>query len=164
MGNSNISLLCKQDVSISTPIVDGLCNNYKQIPLTLFKRVLNKTEKRSNSIVIYPYAKQKNVSLSLASERPKFINKKGYGLPITVTFNSYYYKNIRVNKFKLKRGKKTVSCKIVTFRNDKAKKLKKGAFVLLPLHKLKQHTRYTVILNAVADGKSKKLSWSFTTR
>ncbi len=166
MGNSKISSLCKQEFHSSTQVVDGLCrNSYKQIPLKIFQNVLNRRKKYSKKIIIYPYVNQKNVAISLVDERPKFTyNNRGYGLPISVIFNSNYYTDIRVKKFELKRRNYIVPSKIVTFRNDRAKKLKKNSFILLPLQKLKHHTKYRVFLQAMIDGKLKKVSWRFKTR
>ena len=165
MGNSKITSLCKQSFSSSVSVVQNLCKDRnKQLPLKLFRDALNKTKSNSNSIIKYPYSNQKNVSVSLASERPKFTYKKACGLPISVIFNNYYYKRVVIKKFELKVGNSIVPSKIVTFRNDRAKKLKKGTFVLLPLRKLKHNTKYSVVLNVVTNGKGKNISWSFTTR
>jgi len=164
MGNSKISSLCKKSFSNRVSVVEGLCrDSRKQIPLKVFRYTLNRTKMKSKSIITYPYPKQKNVSISLANERPKFTYKKGCGFPISVTFNKFYYRDVKLKKFELKSGNRVVPSIIVTFRNDIAKKLKKGTFILLPLHKLKHYTRYSVILNTINDGKYKKLSWSFTT-
>lgn len=165
MGNSRLSNLCKQSFSISGSIVDNICKNRnKQLPLNLFKNSINRVKSRSKSIIVYPYANQTGVSISLADERPQFIYRKGYGLAISVMFNNHYLANVSIRKFELKVGNRVVPSKIVTFGNDIANKLKKGTYILLPLQKLKQHTKYRVNLKAIADGKSKKLSWSFTTR
>ena len=165
MGNSKISSLCKKSFSNANTMMQNLCrDNYKQLPLKLFNRAINNTEKHSKDIITFPYNRQSGVAISLANERPKFTYIKGCGMPISVIFNSYYYRNIVIKSFELKVKNRAVQSKIVTFRNDRAKKIKKNTFILLPLHKLKHHTRYRVVLNAVADGKLKQLSWSFITR
>ena len=165
MGNSKISSLCKHSFSNKGTMMQNLCkDSYKQLPLKLFRNVLNKTESNSKSIITYPYSNQQNVSVSLANERPKFTYKRACGLPVSITFNNYYYRSVSIKKFELKRGNRVVPSRIVTFRNDRAKKVKKGTFVLLPLEKLKHSTKYIVVINAIADGKYKKISWSFTTR
>ena len=165
MGNSKISSLCRESFSNTISVMQNLCkDSHKELPLKLFRNALSKTESNSKRIITYPYSKQQNVSVSLANERPKFTYKRACGLPISVTFNNYYYRSIAIKKFELKEGNRVLPSRIVTFRNDRAKKLKKGTFVLLPLQKLKHSTKYTVVLNAIADGKFKKLNWSFTTR
>ena len=165
MGNSRLSNLCRQSFSSNGSIVDNICKNRnKQLPLNLFRSSINRVKSRSKDVIIYPYANQIGVSVSLADERPRFIYRKGYGFPVSVLFNSYYWTNVSIEKFELKAGNRVVPSKIVTFGNDIANKLKKGTFILLPLHKLKRHTKYRVNLSAITDGKSKKLSWSFTTR
>ncbi len=165
MGNSKISSLCKKSFLIKGYAMQNLCKNrYKEIPLNIFKNVLNKTNSYSKDIIIYPYSKQKDVAVSLANERPKFTYKRNCGLPISIIFNNYYYKQVFIKNFELKVKNRVVSSKIVTFRNDRRKKLKKNSFVLLPLQKLKHHTKYRVFLQTIINGKLKKVSWSFTTR
>ena len=165
MGNSKISYLCKQSFSKSYSVMQNLCNDrYKQLPRELFTRAINSTKSHSKRIVVYPYNNQKGVSTSLVDERPKFTYKRGYGLPISVSFNNYYYRKVTIKKFELKTGNRVVDSKIVTFRNDRAKKLKENDFILLPLQKLQHHTKYRVVLKAIADGKVKVFNWVFTTR
>ena len=166
MGNSKLTQLCKQNYNISSSsVVDNICKDSSiQIPINIFRRSLNRVKSKSKDIIKYPYSNQIVNSIKLEDERPKFVYKKGYGLPISVIFNNRYYKDVSIKKFELKSGGKLVSSKIVTFRNDLANKLKKGTFILLPIHKLKSRTKYNVTLEVLADRKSKKLSWSFRTR
>ena len=165
MSNSKLSNLCLKKQTISKEFVSNICkNSNKKIPISKFNSAINRTRLASKGIIFYPYRNQVNVGLNLVTETPKFINSRGYGFPITVQFNNSYYNRVSLLEFKLFSGKREIPSKIVTFGNDRAKKLKKNCFVLLPLKKLHRSTRYRVLLKVLADGKSKKLSWSFKTR
>jgi len=143
--------------------VYGICANNKKIPRKLFIKALNDNRKRSKDIIVYPYNNAKKIGRSIIIENPKFVSSSRYGFPITAVFNTYFYNNIKLKKFILKKDKKVVAGKIVTFGNDRQKKLPKNSFVLLPLKRLKKDTIYSVYIEVVADGKIKKLSWSFST-
>ncbi len=165
MSNSKLSLACKKEYANSGGYIENICkNSYKTLPVSLFRNILNSTRLKSNSIIVYPYNGAKNIPVKLADERPAFLYKNNIGLPVTAVFNDYYYKNVKLKRFALFEGNKKINCKIVTFRNDMAKKIKKNSFVLVPLKRLKHKTVYKVYLNALADGKSIKRSWSFRTK
>ena len=163
MSSIKVANLCNKNFANRGEYVYGVCSNSNNIPRLEFTKALNSNRKKSKSIIVYPYPNAKNVGTSIVVENPKFVSSSRYGLPITVLFNSYYYNHVKLKKFVLKRGKRVIASKIVTFRNDRLKKLPKNSFVLLPLKKLQKKAVYSVILEVVADGKVKKLSWSFST-
>jgi len=164
MGNSKISKLCKEKNKVIGTTIKNVCPKNKDLPLNLFKKAIDSVESLSKALIIYPYPNQKGVPRSLVNERPKFTYKNSCGLPISVTFNKHFYKTIKLKKFILTTKKRVVKTKIVTFRNDISKKIKKNTFVLLPLNRLKKETKYTVLLNATTDKKPIEYRWSFTTR
>jgi len=163
MSNSKIANLCKY--SNSSGLVTNICKkSSKTLAKNSFYSAINSTKKRSNSIIYYPYRDQRDVKVKLERETPSFLsNSSRYGYPVTVSLNSAYYSSVRLKKFKLFRNKIEVPCKIVTFRNDRRKKIDKNSFVLIPKKRLLHKRVYKVLFEAVADGKIKKVSWSFTT-
>lgn len=162
MSNSKVKRLC--DYSKNGGLVNNICkNNAKTLSQYEFKNALRATKTKSKKVIIYPYRSQKNVYTKLEKESPRFLPNRGYGLPISATFNSAYYSNVKLKKFKLYLNNKEVPAKIVTFRNDRAKKLNKNSFVLVPKFSLKRKTKYRVVLEAVANGHIKKYDWYFST-
>ena len=165
MSNSKLSNLCLKKQTIGKEFVSNICKNRSiKIPISSFNSAINLTKRASRDVIFYPFSNQNNVGLKLSAETPAFVLNRGYGFPVTVQFNSGYYSYVSLIKFKLFSGKREIFSKIVTFRNDRAKKLKKNSFVLLPLKKLHTKTKYRVYLEVLADGKRKKFSWSFKTR
>jgi len=163
MSNSKVENLCKY--SKNSGLVNNICKNAsKTLAKTDFYGALSSTKRRSRDIIKYPYSNQKSVGVKLERETPSFLpTNRSYGFPITVIFNSAYYNNVKIRKFKLYSNKRELKSKSVTFRNDLRKKLNKNSFVLIPYKKLQHKKRYTVVLEAIVDGKFKRLNWSFTT-
>jgi hypothetical protein len=162
MSNSKIKKLC--DYSHKDGRVSNICKKRgKTLAQSDFINALKKTKQLSQKIIIYPYPSQKGVYTKLEKETPRFLPNIGYGLPISVTFNSAYYSNVRLKKFKLYLKNKEVLSKIVTFRNDRAKKLNKNSFVLVPKKMLKRKSKYKVELEAIVNNHIKKYNWYFIT-
>ena len=146
-----------------TIFVYDMSNSKDIVPATLFNKAINKMKRESKDIIVYPYKNQKNVPILGAEETPRFLYST-FGHPITATFNSGYYKNIRLLEFKLFNKNRKVPAKIVSSKNDINSKIRKGTFVLVPMDKLKSNTTYKVVLKAKLNGKIKTLKWYFTTR
>jgi len=163
MSNSKIANLCKY--SNSSGVVGNICrDSSKTLSENLFYKALSSTKRRSRDIIKYPYSNQKNVGVKLERETPSFLpTSRSYGFPITVMLNSAYYNNLKLRKFKLFSGNREIKCKTVTFRNDRRKKLDKNSFVLIPNKKLLHKREYRVVFEVVANGRLKRLNWSFTT-
>jgi len=162
MSNSRLKNLCKY--SKKEGLVTNICkNNFKTLNKKDFFSALKNTQIKSKDIIIYPYKNQKGVYTKLEQEIPKFLPNRGYGLPISVTFNSAYYPKVKLKKFKLYKNNREVLSKIVTFRNDRAKKLDKNSFVLVPKYSLKRQSKYKVELEAILNSHIKKYIWYFHT-
>jgi len=164
MSNSKVATLCNKHYKNALSIIDSVCPNSKDIiPANLFNKAMQKIMRRSKDIIVYPYKNQKNVPTLGLEETPKFLYSS-FGHPITATFNKGYYNRVRLISFKLFEGSKEVDTKVVDSNNDLHNKIREDTFVLVPLKRLKPHTKYKVVLKAKADGKLKSKSWSFTTR
>ncbi len=164
MSNSKIAQLCKKHYKNAAMIIDQVCPNSSDIiPETLFKKAMNKIEKAAKAVVIYPYRNQTEVPVKGVEERPKFRYRR-FGFPITITFNSSYYKRVSLKSFQLFQGEKEVPGEIVDSVNDIHHKIRRGTYVFVPLNSLLHHKRYRVKVAAVVDGKLKIIKWSFKTR
>ena len=164
MSNSKIATLCNKHYKDAPLVVDSICpNNSDIVPANLFNKEINKIKRASKRVIIYPYSNQKDVPLLGVEETPKFLYHR-FGHPISVTFNDYYYKSIKLLSFKLYRGKERVKTKIISAKNDIHKKIRKDTYILVPLHKLKPKTTYKVVLKAKLNGKIKRKVWKFTTK
>ena len=164
MSNSKLANLCRKSKSYSSNYVENICKNGNKLDVNSFKKAINSTKRANSKTIIYPFNNQKINRVSLEDEQPRFIySSKRYGYPVTVTFNDYYYKSVKLLDFSLYKNNRKVKAKVVSFRNDKAGKLNKNQFVLLPLQRLQRKSTYQVKLKALLNGKVKTLNWRFFT-
>jgi hypothetical protein len=165
MSNSKVANLCKRDwrSSHSTSEIINICKDGNRIPKEQFSKAIYRVKRASKSLIIYPYPNQKGVALKLEKERPAFSNR-GYGIPISVCFNDSYYRGVKLKELKLYRGSKLIKGRVVTFRNDRNKKIDKNCFILLPYHSLASGSKYKVKLRATSKGREIKKRWFFYTR
>jgi len=164
MSNSKIAKICAKHIKNAPMIIDSVCPNQSDIvPQSKFNSAINSILKKSKKIIIYPYKNQKNVPLKGTEEAPKFLYRK-FGYPITVTFNQYYFKSVKLISLKLYSNGSEINAKLVSKSNDINGKIRDGTFVLVPYKYLRPHTTYKVVLKYVVSGKNKTLSWNFTTK
>lgn len=164
MSNSKIAMLCAKDYNYSGSVVENVC--YKKsstIPQNLFYSAIDRVKSKSKKIVVYPYRNQTNVPLSGVQEQPLLLSK-GFGYPVTVTFNNRDHFKVLLKSFKLYRSNQSVASKIFTALNDRNKKIKGNTFVLVPKRHLSPKTKYHVRVTARVNRELKTLDWGFTTR
>lgn len=164
MSNSKIARICSKHYKNAPMIIDNICPNESDIvPQRKFNIAMNSLLIGAKKIIIYPYSNQNNVPTKGVEEVPKFLYQN-FGYPITATFNSYYYRKVRLISFKLFKDGKEVPTKVVSNTNDINNKIRKGTYVLVPLNYLKHNSKYSVVLKADANGKKVVKKWSFTTK
>ncbi len=158
MGNSFINKLCSEKNRILSGVA-GVCKEYdKLIPLEIF----NFQMKHNPKVVVWPYDGMKNTPAVFYDEVPDPMPDYGVcGYPISISFNPYYFKNIKLVSFNLFLKNKKVSAKIIDYKNDINHLLKKTQFVLFPLKRLKYGKTYKVKAQFLIDGKLYNFSWSF---
>jgi len=169
-GSSEISRLCKRSYLMenNTYYVQNICsNNDKLIPRHLYEQKQDKVRRENSKLVLYPYPGAKNVLPVFYTENPHPLpGSKVSGYPVTVQFNPLFYKNVKLKKFRLfdDKGKRVKKVKVLTSKSDKNHRLTKLQFALMPLKRLEYAKTYQVKFEAVADGKTVKKSWRFTTK
>jgi len=170
LGSSTISKLCEKKYRLSNGeyYLKNICKKRKKmIPQRLIKKSKKEIQKQNSSIILYPYDNQTDVYPAFYNETPDPLPQyKVSGFPVSVQFNPAYYKKIKVKTFKLydELGKEIKQTKLLHYKNDKHHKLSKFEFVLMPLARLEYAQNYTVIFEAVVNGKKLKKSWSFKTQ
>ena len=169
LGSSVLSQLCKKSYSMKNGeyYMKGVCKkSEKMIPQTLFNEKKNSILQRNTTIVLYPYAGQKDIYPAFYNESPDPLPTYNVsGFPISVQFNASIYHKVKLTSFKLydhneKEIKKT---KILQQKTDPNHLLSKLEFVLMPLARLEFAQRYRVEFKAVADGVKVKKQWTFST-
>lgn len=129
--------------------------------------VLTTNKKRNSKMVIYPFDKQKEVPPAFFDELPDPLPEhRVSGFPISVSFNSFYYKEGKLLNFQLfdNDGTEITNTLKIDHKTDPNKRLEKLDFVLFPLKRLKWNSQYHVKFLAIIDQKIIERKWSFTTQ
>ena len=144
-----------------------VCKNPNQrIDEALFKKALTLRKSLSRKIVIYPYDGQKDVPPGFYKESPDPLPDYDVsGFPVSIQFNDYFYKHIRVTSFQLFDDQnRKVPGRILDAASDPNSQFSKMQFALFPFKRLSYNTRYKAVVHFRADGKNNTKSWSFQTR
>ncbi len=142
---------------------------YKQDTITQkqLTRAIESNKNKNHKMVIYPYDKQRDVPPAFFDELPDPLpNHKVSGYPVSVSFNSAIYKNVKLLSFQLfdKDGIEITNTTILDAKTDPNRRLTKMDFVLFPLKRLAWNQYYYVKFKAIVDKKLIEKKWSFQTR
>lgn len=169
LASSGISKLCKQFFIMENGeyYIKSICkDSEKMIPKSLFREKKELVQRKNKAIVLYPYDKQRNVWPAFYNESPDPLpGYKVSGFPVSVQFNPANTETVKLKSFRLydEEGKEVKKTKILQQKNDKNHLFSKYEFALMPLKRLEFNTTYTVVFEAVADGRKVKKKWSFST-
>ncbi|ACM93666.1 conserved hypothetical protein [Nautilia profundicola AmH] len=161
MGNSFINRACKIKSDYKSGFA-GLCRDKNKI---IPKGVYYDQMKTNPQMVTWPYDGMKNTPAVFYEEIPDPLPEYGVcGYPVSISFNPYYYENKKISliSFELyKNGKKVEKTKIITYKNDVNRMLKKTQFVLFPLERLEYGAHYDVKADFIINGRMKSFEWGF---
>jgi len=167
MGNSNLEKLCEgKGFNVNDRYYFNLCKNKNlRVPKEVYDNSINSLKMFSTKIICYPYNKQKDVSPVFYEESPDPLpNMSVSGFPVSVEFNDYYFKNIKVKSFKLFDCNNRLVKSIFMDKNSDPNGLfKANQYALFPLKRLEFNSKYRVELKYIANGKEILKKWSFRT-
>lgn len=171
IGSTAITKLCKTSsfmMQDGVYYMQNLCKNSANIvPQALFEEKQNEIREKNSKIVLYPYPDATNIPPVFYTENPHPLpGSKVSGYPVSVQFNSAFYKTVKLKKFRLfdAEGKEIKKYKVLTYKNDKNHRFTKLQFAFMPLDRLEYGTTYRAEFEALAEGKRVKKSWKFTTK
>ena len=167
MGNSNLEKLCKsKGFNVNDRYYFNLCKNKNlRVPKEVYDNSINSLKMFSTKIICYPYNNQKDVSPVFYEESPDPLpNMSVSGFPVSVEFNDYYFKDIKVKSFKLFDINNNLVKSIFMDKNSDPNRLfKANQYALFPLNRLEFNSEYRVELKYIADGKEFTKEWKFKT-
>ncbi len=131
-----------------------------------FDEAYNACYQRNKKVVIYPYDGQSDVPPAFFDELPDPLPEyRVSGFPISIQFNPYYFKMVRIKSFELFLGdEKIKETKVYDHISDINSLFKRNEFALFPLKRLKWNKRYRVKVIYSVDGELKTKEWHFKTR
>ena len=168
MGNSNLVNLCKGvSMSGNGSYYNNVCKDSKfKISAKNYNEAINNLKKINPKVVIYPYRNQTGVKPVFYNEDPDPLpDYEVSGIPISVEFNDYYFKDIKVDSFKLFDDKnREVTTRFMDKNSDPNSRFNKYQFAIFPLNRLEYAKKYRAVIKYhTKKDKNKELSWSFNT-
>jgi len=169
MGVSKIRKLCDgESFEGSGRYYDNVCKDKSfKISSEAIKKAKNKNLRASAKIVTWPYLNQTDVPPVFYEERPDPLpNCSVSGYPISVQFNSYYFKDFSLVSFKLydQDNNEISHTKVINSENDPNNRFTKTQFALFPLKRLNYNSKYRVEVKYMVEGEEYEKIWSFTTK
>ncbi len=169
MGNSELELLCHMSsFQGSGKYVYKVCRDPKhRIAEKKFNRALNYNKKHNPKIILYPYDGQTEVPPAFYNETPDPLpDYEVSGFPVSVVFNDYFFKKVRLESFKLfgPSGEEVKEVRFMDRQNDPHGRFTAYQFAIFPLKRLEYNTRYRAEIIYRSKHGKEYLSWSFTTQ
>ncbi|BBG65207.1 putative periplasmic protein [Hydrogenimonas sp.] len=169
MGSYGVAGLCREDERFSRgKYLIGVCaEREKRISAARFEKVLDINRRQSPKIILWPYDGQEDVPPAFFEEIPDPLPEYSVsGYPISIIFNGYYFKRVKVVSFRLysSSGSEEIPVRLMDAVSDPNLLLKKNQFAVFPLKRLEYGTGYTATVHYIADGKAGTKEWSFKTR
>ncbi len=152
---------------LSSNALEALYKKTKKITTENLNEALDHNKKLNKAMVIYPFENQTEIPPAFFDELPDPLPEhRVSGFPISVFFNSFYYKEAKLIKFELydSQGVQITDTLIFDAKSDPHKRLGKLDFVLFPLKRLQWNTQYSVKFSAMLDQKLVTKTWSFHTQ
>ena len=152
---------------MSSKALEELYENDKKITTEKLTKALNINKELNSKVVIYPFNEQKEIPPAFFDELPDPLPKhRVSGFPISISFNSFYYKKAKLLKFELydSNEKRINETLVFDYKTDPNRRLTKLDFVLFPLKRLAWNSEYHVKFLALIDNKSVSKEWSFSTQ
>ena len=165
MGNSNLNKICsKHFENIIGEYYYGVCKNYNlKIPANIYLNAKNSIAKQNPKIIIFPTSNIK-VEPVFYGEEPNPIPYKLSGYPVSIQFNPYYIKNVKLLKFEIYHNGNKLDTLLITKNNDINHKLTANQFALFPIKRLKWNSKYDVICEYEINNQIYTKKWSFYTK
>jgi len=169
MANSNIERLCHEKSFHGTgKYYYKICKDTShRIAQRAFEDAQNANKRYNPEIVVYPYDGQSEVPPVFYDESPDPLpNYEVSGFPVSVAFNDYYYKKVKLLSFKLfdNDNKEVTDVLLMDKDNDPHQRFTALQYALFPLKRLEYDAQYRAEVSYEAKGKVKTISWAFTTQ
>jgi len=152
---------------MSSNALEELYKSNQTITSTKIDKALDKNKRLNSKVILYPFNQQKAVPPAFFDELPDPLPEhKVSGFPISISFNSIYYKKAKLLNFQLFNSEGREITNTIKFdqKSDPNQRLGNLDFVLFPLKRLEWDSQYNVLFLAIIDNKIVEKKWSFHTK
>ena len=166
LGNSHVERLCRHaDMPTSGAVYTNICADGKKISAAAYEAALRQSALEYGEVIVWPPAGARDIPPAFFEELPDPMPKCSVsGYVLSVTFNPAKIGRARVIDFVLKDSVgREVAAKRLDAGNDPNGKLRPFEHLLIPLKRLRYGATYHAQLRFEADGRTRRLDWSFTT-
>lgn len=145
------------------------CASKKKIRADYYRQLNQQKYKKNPYYVVWPAHNSQRVMTTFLEEFPDPLPDMSVsGYPLSLQFNPGLVKRASIKKFQLfhhHAGKKQAvnGIRFMHSKNDPNKKFTPLQFAWFPLKPLAERTSYSASIDAVVDGKVKKINWHFKT-
>jgi len=169
MGNSESNRLCVENsFTGSGRYVYRVCKDEKhRIKEKVYLEALDYYKKSNPEIILYPYDGQEDVPPAFYEEVPDPLpDYTVSGFPISIEFNDYFLKEIKVHSFKLyvDGAEEVTNVRFMDSDSDPHKRFSSNQYALFPLKRLEYDTAYRVELEFESKEEVETLVWYFHTQ
>lgn len=169
MGNERLNHFCQYSIYLNEgPFYPKACKHNEKVSVAKYDQRKREVQAQNPPFTIWPPKNSDFVPAVFYEEIPDPLpDKVVSGYPISVHFNPYYFRYLRMQNFKLFRVKDNLEVKPIRFltaNSDQNGVFSKYDFALFPLERLDWDTAYRVEILFKANGKRLAESWQFKTR
>lgn len=169
MGNSESNRLCVENsFTGSGRYVYRVCKDEKhRIKEKVYLEALDYYKRSNPEIILYPYDGQEDVPPAFYEEVPDPLpDYTVSGFPISIEFNDYFLKEIKVHSFKLyvDGAEEVTNVRFMDSDSDPHKRFSSNQYALFPLKRLEYDTAYRVELEFESKEEVETLVWYFHTQ
>jgi len=169
MGNERLNHFCQYSIYLNEGLFyPNVCKHNDKVSVEKYDQRKKEVQMQNPPFVLWPPSNSSFVPAVFYEEIPDPLpDRVVSGYPISIHFNPYYFRYLRIQKFQLFRVKDNQEIKpirILTAKSDKNKIFSKYDFALFPLERLGWNTAYRAEIHIKANGKHLFESWQFKTR
>ncbi len=168
MGNSLLDDLCRgKGFSGVGRYAYKVCREEEhKIDIKALTHARSYHQKHNPKVILYPYPDQTEIPPAFYAEDPDPLpDMEVSGFPVSVVFNSYYFKQVSLRSFRLFKVDtgEEVETRLMDKESDPHGHFRENAFALFPLERLAYNSQYRAEIIYQVNKKTITKSWLFST-
>ena len=169
MGSRQLNRFCQNSVHATAgPIYADVCRHNDKISSEKYDKTLSDIQEQNPPIVTWPPDQSEYIPVVFYEEFPDPLPDLSVsGYPVSIQLNPFYYRRVKILRFKLfdhQSGVEIRPVRLLTKKLDPNHLLTLYQFALFPLNRLEWNRWYRVEALFLANGKKLAHKWAFKTK